>query len=57
MKHTVPNWHQALIARQVGLDPEGVAVRYEDDTRIVFLPYKTREEVMVEKSTGEVRKT
>lgn len=57
MKNTVPNWHQSLIARQVGLDPEGVAVRYEDDTRIIFLPYKTREEIMVEKSTGEVRRT
>ena len=56
MKNTVPNWHQSLIARQVGLDPEGVAVRYEDDTRIIFLPYKTREEIMVEKSTGKVRK-
>lgn len=57
MKHAVPNWHQALIAQQVGLDPEGVAVRYEDDTRIVFLQYKTREEIMVEKSNGEVRRT
>ena len=56
MKFTVPNWNQALIARHVGLDPKTVAVRFEDDTRIVFLLYDTRQEVAVNKSTGEVWK-
>ena len=56
MKFTVPNWHQSLMARHAGLDPEGVAVRHEDDARIVFMPYDTRQEVTVDKTTGEVRK-
>lgn len=57
MKFTVPNWHQALMARHAGLNPEDVTVRHEDDKRIVFMPYDTRQEVIVDKTTGEVRKT
>ena len=56
MKFTVPNWHQSLIAMHAGLDPNCVAVRFEDDARIVFLQYDPRQEVTVNKTTGEVRK-
>lgn len=56
MKFTVPNWHQSLIAKHAGLDPRSVAVRFEDDARIVFLQYDPRQEVTVNKTTGEVRK-
>lgn len=54
MKYTVPNWYQSLIARQVGLDPESVAVSRESEHNISFLQYKTRKELLVDKKTGEV---
>lgn len=55
VKYTVPNWYQSLIARAAGLDPNGVSVGHEDDTRIKFLQYQPRAEIVVEKTTGEVR--
>ena len=55
MKYTVPNWYQSLIAKSVGLDPKSVSVGHEDDTRIVFLQYMPRQEIVVEKRTGEYR--
>ena len=55
MKYTVPNWHQSLIAKAVDLDPKGVSVGHEDDTCIVFLQYMPRQEIVVEKSTGDYR--
>ncbi len=53
-KFVAPNWMQALVAESVGLDPNAVAVRMEDDTRIVFLVHKTRKEYSVNKTTGNV---
>lgn len=53
-KFSVPNWLQALVARSVGLDPNGVLVRMEDESRIVFLEHKTRHEYSVNKTTGKV---
>lgn len=53
-KFSVPNWSQALIASAVGLDPKGVAVSFEDDSKIDFLHHKTRHEFLVNKATGDV---
>lgn len=53
-KYTVPNWGQATIARAVGLEPQKVAVRMEDETLIVFLQYMPRKEFFVNKKTGKV---
>ena len=54
VKLVYPNWAQAILARSVGLDPEGVTVRMEDDLRIVFLEHKTRKDHCVDKRTGKV---
>lgn len=51
----VPNWAQALIAMAVGLDPNNIAVRLDDDSRIVFLQYMPRAEYCVDKKTGTIR--
>lgn len=53
-KFSVPNWMQAKVAEAIGLDPKGVVVRLEDESRIVFLVHKTREEYSVNKTTGNV---
>lgn len=53
MKYYVPNWYQELIAKSVNLDPKGVSVGHEDDTRITFLQYMPRQEIIVDKRTGE----
>lgn len=53
-KFTVPNWNQKLIAVAVNLDPDGVSVRMEDDSKICFLEHKTRNEYIVNKATGKV---
>lgn len=57
MSHTVPNWAQAQIAKAVGLDPNSVAVRHEDDRNIVFLRYKDHAEIMVCKISGQILNT
>lgn len=54
VKFTVPNWCQELIAKAVGLDPEGTVVRQEDDSSIVLLEHKTRKEYIINKITGAV---
>lgn len=51
---STPNWMQSLVAREVGIRPEDVVVRMEDDTRIVFQTHKTRAEISVNKTTGNV---
>lgn len=53
-KFTCPNWAQALIARTINLDPEGITVRREDERNIVFLEYSSRKEYIVNKETGKV---
>ena len=53
-KFTVPNWYQELITRAVNLDPDGVSVRMEDDSKIVLLEHRTRKEYIVIKATGKV---
>lgn len=53
-KYSVPNWAQALIARGVGLDPDKVAVRNDNDRNISFLQYEPRRDIIVSKVTGEV---
>ena len=53
-KFTAPNWMQSRIAESIGLDPNMVAVRMEDESRIVFLVHKTRLEYSVNKITGNV---
>lgn len=54
MKYTVPNWFQSLIAKAIGLDPKGIAVRSDDDRSIVFLEHKPHREILVSKITGEI---
>lgn len=54
VKFTVPNWGQGLIAKAVNLDPDGIVVRMEDDSKICFLEHKTQKEYIVNKSTGNV---
>ena len=54
MAYTVPNWHQSLIALNVGLIPDQVAVSHESEFNIKFLHYKSRPEFLVDKRTGEV---
>lgn len=49
-----PNWIQNLVAEAVGIMPGKAVVRFEDETRIVFLIHKTRAEVSVNKATGKV---
>ena len=51
---SVPNWAQALIARNAGLNPDKVAVRHEDDRNIAFLQYDPRQDVLVCKVDGTV---
>lgn len=53
-KYTVPNWAQSLMASAAGLDPDNVAVRFEDDTKIDFVQYMPRREFLVCKATGDV---
>ena len=53
-KCTVPNWAQALIARGVGLDPNKIVVRHEDDRNISFLQHMPRKEFLVGKADGQV---
>ena len=53
-KFKVPNVGQALIAYAVGLDPNAVVVRTEDDKNICFLHSKTREEIVIDKTTGKM---
>lgn len=53
-KFTVPNWAQALLARGIGLDPNEVVVRNEDDRHITFLQHMPRKEFLVSKSDGKV---
>ena len=53
-KFTVPNWIQSRVAELIGLKPSQVVVRMEDESRIVFLVHKTREEYSVNKTTGNV---
>ena len=50
----MPNWGQALIAQAVGINPDSVVVRVDDDRSILFLELKTRAEYLVSKVTGEV---
>ena len=50
----MPNWIQSLAAEAVGIMPGTAVVRFEDETRIVFLIHKTRAEVSVNKATGKV---
>jgi len=54
VKFQVPNWAQAAMAEKIGLDPEGLAVRMEDDTAICYLEHKTRKEYLLDKKTGKV---
>ena len=54
VKFYVPNWVQKLVAKAVGLDPSGVAVRMDDDDTIVLLDHKTRKEYIIDKATGNV---
>ena len=49
-----PNWAQGVIAAAAGIAAEEIAVRMEDDTRIVFLVHKSRREIIVNKRTGKV---
>ena len=51
-KYIPPNWHQALIARAVGLDPDKVAVEHEDDRNISFLQFQPRKTIVVGKIDG-----
>ena len=53
-KFAVPNWTQALIARGIGLDPDKVVVRHEDDRNITFLQHMPRKEFLVSKADGSV---
>ena len=53
-KFAVPNWCQELIARAVNLDPDGISVRMEDDSKIVLLEHRTRKEYIINKTTGTV---
>ena len=53
-KYAVPNWSQSVLAREVGLDPDNVAVEHEDDMRITFLQHMPRKTFMVSKRTGDV---
>lgn len=55
-KFAVPNWAQALIARGIGLDPNEIVVRHEDDQSISFLQHMPRQEYIVSKCDGEVTK-
>lgn len=57
MSHTVPNWAQAQMAKAVGLEPDSVAVRHEDDRKIVFLHYKDHVEIIVCKISGQILNT
>lgn len=53
-KFKVPNWGQALIANAVGLDPNAVVVRTEDDKNICFLHSKSQTEFVIDKTTGKM---
>lgn len=54
VRFSVPNWGQTAIAKAARLDPDGVVVRAEDESRIVFLENKSRKEYIVNKITGSV---
>ena len=54
VRFSVPNWGQTVIAKAARLDPDGVVVRAEDESRIVFLENKSRKEYIVNKITGTV---
>lgn len=53
-KFQVPNWSQAAMAEKLGLDPDELAVRSEDDHLICFLRHIDRKEFVVDKATGKV---
>lgn len=53
-KFQVPNWSQSVMAEKLGLDPDELAVRMEDDHLICFLRHADRKEFIVDKVTGVV---
>ena len=53
-KFPVPNWSQAAMAEKLGLNPDELAVRLEDDRTICFLQHIDRKEFIVDKVTGRV---
>ena len=53
-RFTAPNWAQQLIADAIGLQGRSIAVRMEDDTRIIILDHKDHKEHIVEKRDGRV---
>lgn len=54
-KFPVPNWSQAILAERVGLDPNDLAVRMEDERSIWYLRHTDRKEFMVNKIDGSIR--
>ena len=55
VKFQVPNWSQAALAERVGLDPNSLAVRLEDERTILYLRHIDRKEFLVNKITGDMR--
>ena len=51
---TVPNWAQSALARACRLDPSSIVVRHEDSGSIVFLQFEPRQEILVDKKTGNI---
>lgn len=49
-----PNWAQSALAKACCLDPGSVVVRHEDSGIIVFLQFDPRQEILVDKKTGNI---
>lgn len=53
-KFSCPNWAQSAMAEKIGLNPKGISVRFEDDSKICYLDHKSRKEYLVDKTNGQV---
>lgn len=56
-KFRVPNWSQKLIIEAIGVNPDSVTIRNENDRNISFIVHQPRpnkiKEYIVNKLTGE----
>lgn len=54
---THPNWCQRLIADNVGLQGQSIAIGNDNDSMILILAHKSGTEYVVNKKTGDVKET
>ena len=56
MSTKIPNWGQKVIAQAAGIWSNNLVVRMDNDHLICFLELSTREDILVDKETGKVKR-